>query len=276
MADEQRETLLEQMGGLKGLVYSTLPILVFVPVNSVWDLRPALYAALGSAAAILVWRLVRREKIQPAVSGFIGVAICAFIAHRTGTAKGYFLYGIYTSLVYGGVFILSVLVRWPLVGVVWNMLNGVSSRWRTVRTARTLYDVATVGWAIVFGARYLVQSQLYDADQTGWLAFARIAMGWPLAAAALLITFVAIRKADAAVREVYGDGDDDAGSRGGVDAGAEGAGVSGRNTPPTAVGDANAQCPGAGADEQPADSEDPVVRDRVLRVHGGAESSPND
>ncbi|WP_182347740.1 DUF3159 domain-containing protein [Tomitella gaofuii] len=192
------------MGGIGGLVYSTLPILVFVPVNAVWSLQPALFAALGVAAAILVWRLVRGEKIQPAVSGFIGVGICAYIAHRTGTAKGYFLFGIYTSLVYGGVFLVSVLVRWPLVGVIWNGLNGVSSRWRSVRRARTLYDVATIGWAVVFAARYLVQSQLYESDQTGWLAFARIAMGWPLAALALLVTFYAIRRADTAVFEVLG------------------------------------------------------------------------
>ncbi|WP_200174390.1 DUF3159 domain-containing protein [Tomitella cavernea] len=192
------------MGGIGGLVYSTLPILVFVPVNAVWSLQPALFAALGVAAAILVWRLVRGEKIQPAVSGFIGVGICAYIAHRTGTAKGYFLFGIYTSLVYGGVFLLSVLVRWPLVGVIWNGLNGVSSRWRSVRRARTLYDVATIGWAVVFAARYLVQSQLYDSDQTGWLAFARITMGWPLAALALLVTFYAIRRADTAVFEALG------------------------------------------------------------------------
>lgn len=202
---ERQETLLEQMGGIAGLVYSTLPILVFVPVNALWSLQPALYAALGTAAAILVWRLVRGEKIQPAVSGFIGVGICAYIAHRTGTAKGYFLFGIYTSLVYGGVFLLSVLVRWPLVGVIWNALNGASSRWRAVPRARRLYDIATLGWVVVFGARYLVQSQLYDADQTGWLAFARIVMGWPLAALALLVTFYAIRRSDTAVEAALGE-----------------------------------------------------------------------
>lgn len=225
VTQERQETLLEQMGGIGGLVYSTLPILVFVPVNAIWNLRPALYAALGTAAAILIWRLVRGEKIQPAISGFIGVGICAYIAHRTGTAKGYFLFGIYTSLVYGGVFLISILVRWPLVGVIWNALNGIPSRWRSVRRARTLYDVATLGWVIVFGARYLVQSQLYDSDETGWLAFARIAMGWPLAAIALLVTFFAIRRADAAVIEVHGDlkasGDDDADSGGGQELAAD-------------------------------------------------------
>ncbi len=189
-------TVLEQLGGLSGLVYSTLPVIVFVPANSFFGLAVALWSALGVAAAVLVWRLVQRSPIQPAISGFFGVGICAFIAYRTGDAKGYFLFGIYTSLVYGGAFVLSVLARWPLVGVIWGYLNGKGTAWRHNRSAVRFYDVATIAWAAVFAARYVVQSQLYDSDQTGWLAVARIGMGWPLTGVALLVTLWAVRRAD--------------------------------------------------------------------------------
>ncbi|WP_327119344.1 DUF3159 domain-containing protein [Nocardia sp. NBC_01730] len=195
--DEERaeQTLLEQLGGFSGLIYSTLPVVVFVPVNSVAGLAVAIWAALGVAAAILVWRLVRRSPVQPAISGFFGVGICAFIAYRMGEAKGFFLFGIYTSLVYAGVFLVSILVRWPLVGVMWGVLNGHGSDWRSDRRLVRFYDLATATWVVVFGARYLVQSQLYDTDRTGWLAFARIAMGWPLTAVALAVTVWAVRRA---------------------------------------------------------------------------------
>ncbi|WP_414689576.1 DUF3159 domain-containing protein [Nocardia sp.] len=189
------QTLLEQMGGLGGIVYSTLPVVVFVPVNSFFGLTAAIWAALGVAAAVLVWRLIRRSPIQPAISGFVGVGICAFIAWRMGEAKGYFLFGIYTSLVYAAAFLLSILVRRPLVGVIWGALNGHGSVWRSDRTLVRLYDLATATWALVFGARYLVQSQLYDSDQTGWLAAARIGMGWPLTAVAFGVTIWAVRRA---------------------------------------------------------------------------------
>ncbi|MGO4612812.1 DUF3159 domain-containing protein [Nocardia sp. 2YAB30] len=195
-AEERAEqTLLEQLGGFSGLIYSTLPVVVFVPVNSVAGLAVAIWAALGVAAAILIWRLVRRNPVQPAISGFFGVGICAFIAYRMGEAKGFFLFGIYTSLVYAGVFLVSILVRWPLVGVIWGVLNGHGSDWRSDRRLVRYYDLATVTWIVVFGARYLVQSQLYDTDRTGWLAFARIAMGWPLTAVALAVTVWAVRRA---------------------------------------------------------------------------------
>ncbi len=196
VTEEKQETLLEQIGGISGLVYSSLPILVFVPANAIWGLRVALYAALGVAVAILIWRIVVGGKLTPAVSGFIGVGISAYIAHRTGSAKGYFLFGIYTSLAYGAVFLASIIVRWPLVGVIWNGINGSASPWRAERPAIRAYDLATLCWVLVFGARYLVQSKLYDADSTGWLAVARIAMGWPLAAVAMLVTFLAIRRVD--------------------------------------------------------------------------------
>lgn len=196
MSDSQQQSVLEQLGGVSGLVYSTLPVLVFVPANSLWGLQAAIWTALGVAAAILVWRLYRRDPVQPAISGFLGVGVCAFIAYRTGDAKGYFLFGIYASLVYGAAFLVSILVRWPLVGVVWGFLNGHGNGWRKSRAAVRGYDIATAAWAVVFGARYLVQQHFYNTDQEGLLAVARIAMGWPLAAAAVAVSVWAARRAD--------------------------------------------------------------------------------
>ncbi|MER7082027.1 Protein of unknown function [Saccharopolyspora kobensis] len=188
-------TLLEQMGGVSGLAYSAVPIVVFVLVSSFTSLMPAIWSAIGVAVAIAIFRLVRKEPLQPAISGVIGVAVCSFIAYRSGDAKGFFLLGIWTSLIYGGLFLVSVLARWPLVGVAWSALNGLGFSWRKQRRALRGYDLATLAWVAVFGAKYVVQQWLYDADQTGWLAFARIAMGYPLTGLALIVTVWAIRRA---------------------------------------------------------------------------------
>ena len=92
-------TILDQLGGISGLVSSTVPILVLVPVNSWWGLTPALISALAVSLLICVWRLVRHENMQPAISGVMGVLIAAAIAWYVGSAKGYFLYGIWYSAV---------------------------------------------------------------------------------------------------------------------------------------------------------------------------------
>lgn len=191
-------TVLEQLGGVTGLLSSSLPVLVLVIVNAATDLTPAIWAAVGSGLAIAVWRLVRREAMQPAISGLLGVAVAAYIAHRTGSAKGFFLLGIWTSVLYGGVFVVSVVVRWPLVGVAWSLLNGHGWSWRRSRAAVRSYDIASLAWAVLFFARFAVQYWLYNSDQTGWLAAARIAMGWPLTGMVLLLTVWVVRRGDRA------------------------------------------------------------------------------
>jgi hypothetical protein len=193
------QAILEQMGGVSGLIYSSLPVLVFVPISSLFGLKWAIGAALGVAALILVWRLIRRETLQPAVSGFFAVGVSALIAYLVGESKGYFLLGIWSSLVYAGVFALSVVIRRPIVGYAWGWVNGRDRDWRGVRRAVLAFDVATCVWALVFAARFLVQNRLYDDDQTGLLGVARIAMGWPLTAVAALATYLAIRTAQRAL-----------------------------------------------------------------------------
>ena len=207
MADDQTggQALLAQMGGVAGLIYTSLPVVVFVPVSSMFGLLPAIITALIVAALILVWRLVRHESVQPAVSGFIGVGFCALIAWYVGAAKGYFLLGIWMSLFWAAVFGLSILIRRPVVGYVWSWVNGHGYRWRSVRRAVTAFDVATFTWVVVFAARFLVQHQLYDMDRTGWLAAARIAMGWPLTGVAALATYFAIKSAQRAVHAAFPD-----------------------------------------------------------------------
>jgi hypothetical protein len=191
--------VLEQMGGISGLIYSSLPVVVFVPVSTAFGLLPAIIAALAVAALILVWRLIRRESAQPAISGFIGVGISALIAYMVGESKGYFLLGIWMSLFWAVVFGLSILVRRPAVGYIWGWVNSHDRAWRGLRKAVVAFDLATFVWVLVFTSRFVVQQHLYDSDQTGWLGIARIAMGWPLTAVAALVTYLAIRAAQRAL-----------------------------------------------------------------------------
>jgi hypothetical protein len=191
--------VLEQMGGISGLIYSSLPVVAFVPMSTLFGLVPAIGAALGVAAVILAWRLIRRESVQPAISGFIGVGISALIAYMVGESKGYFLLGIWMSLFWAVVFTASILIRRPVVGYIWGWVNSHDRDWRGLRKAVVAFDLATFVWVLVFTSRFVVQQHLYDADQTGWLGVARIAMGWPLTAVAALVTYLAIRAAQRAL-----------------------------------------------------------------------------
>ena len=197
------QALLGQMGGVSGLIYSALPVAVLVPISTAFGLLPAIFSALGVAVAILLWRLVRRDSVRPALAGFLGVGISALIAWWVGASKGYFLLGIWMSLFWAVVFTISVLIRRPIVGYVWSWVNGHDRSWRRSRQAVRAFDAATATWVLVFGARFIVQNRLYDEDKTGWLGVARIAMGWPLAALGAFVTYLAIRAAQRALHATH-------------------------------------------------------------------------
>jgi hypothetical protein len=193
----QREfpTLLEQMGGVQGIVASTIPVVVFVVVNVLFALQAALIAALASGVVIAIWRIARKQALQPAVSGLFAVGIAAFLAYRTGEARAFYLPGLLFSAVLGLAFLVSVLVRWPLAGVIWHGINGDGQSWRRDPRLLRAYTLASLLWTLVFVARVVVQGLLYNADEETWLGIARLAMGYPLIGVALLGTFWAVRRA---------------------------------------------------------------------------------
>ncbi|MDT7786210.1 MAG: hypothetical protein QOF58_4629 [Pseudonocardiales bacterium] len=200
--EEKQPTLLEQMGGVSGMLLSSLPVVVFVIVNfAAKNLMAAIISALAAAVVIGVVLAVRKGNIQPAISAVFGVGIAAFIAYKTGEAKGFFLFGIWQSVVYGTAFLLSIIVRWPLAGVIWTVLNGRDRSWRSDKATVRDYDIATFVWALVFFARFVVQRWLYNEDQVGWLAVARLGMGYPLMAIALVATVWAVRRSDKRLKE---------------------------------------------------------------------------
>ena len=193
--ERQFPTMLEQMGGVAGIVASTIPVAVFVVVNVVSSLRPALIAALAAGVAVAGWRIARKQPLQPAVSGLFGVGVAAFIAYRTGEARGFYLPGLIYSAVLGLAFLVSVLVRWPLAGVIWHGINGDGQSWRRDPRLLRAYTWASLLWTLVFAARLVVQGLLYNADATTWLGIARLAMGYPLVGVALLGTIWAVSRA---------------------------------------------------------------------------------
>jgi hypothetical protein len=183
------------MGGVPGIIASTIPVAVFVVVNIVATLQPALIAALASGVVIAIVRISRKQPLQPAISGLFGVGIAAFIAYRTGEARGFYLPGLIYSAVLALAFLVSVLVRWPLAGVIWHGINGDGQSWRRDHRLLRAYTWASLLWTLVFGARLVVQGLLYNADATTWLGIARLAMGYPLVGVALLGTVWAVTRA---------------------------------------------------------------------------------
>lgn len=201
--EAERALLARAIGGWRGLFDSGLPAALFVVVYLVTgsNLPVALWTAVGAAIAIALWRLVRRESLQQIVAGLVGVGIAAFVASRTGRAEDFFLPGLLINIAYGGAFLVSILIRWPLIGLVVGLLTGEGTRWRADPDLRRAYGAASWIWVAVFTARVLVQAPLYLAGAVGALGVARIIMGWPLFLLGAYLTYLVLRPVLAAKRQ---------------------------------------------------------------------------
>jgi hypothetical protein len=189
-----RTLLVESIGGWRGIADSGLPVVVFVVANALGGLAIGIWAAVACAAVIFALRLARRDPVQQSISGLFAVGVAAFIAWRMGQARGFFLLGIWRNAIYGGVLLISVLVRWPLIGAAWEYLDGRGTAWRANRRLMRAYSAVTLVWVAVFAARVLVQRIFYVHNETGWLAGSSLAMGYPLMGAALLVTVLVVRR----------------------------------------------------------------------------------
>lgn len=190
-----RQSMLGALGGWLGVVEAISPSLVFVIVLSLSkDALAAVICAVAVSASFLLLQIFRRKPLTQAIAGAVGIAISAFLPLREGGQPAdYFVQGFFTNAAYLSALLISILIRWPLVGVLVGLLTGQGSSWRTNKALRRRYQGATFIWIGLFSSRLLVQVPLYFAQATELLGVFRIAMGVPLYALCIWFTWLTLR-----------------------------------------------------------------------------------
>jgi intracellular septation protein A len=198
MSDQKK--VIDALGGKKGLLDSGLPALVFlIAFNIGKDLQKAATAAVITALVLAILRLAKKDTLQHVISGLIGVVFCALLARKTGSAADYFLLGLITNAVYGSVYLVGNLVGFPILGLVLGPILGENLHWRKVAERKRAYIKAGWLWIGLFSLRLLVQYPLYKTGNITALGTARLAMGYPLYAAAAWGSWLIIKKVPAAI-----------------------------------------------------------------------------
>jgi hypothetical protein len=173
---------------------TSLPGVAFVIAYSASgsDTRLSAVVAVCVAGVFALARLVRRESPQHAISGIVGVGFAAFIATRSGKAENFYLPGLLANTAYASAFLISLAVRRPLVGLIVGQLEG--SSWREDPERLRAFTLATWLWAGLFLLRLVVQLPLYLAGAVVALGIARTAMGLPLFALGLWLSWLIVRR----------------------------------------------------------------------------------
>lgn len=176
-----RSKLAEALGGRRGIVESAVPTLAFtIAYVATHDLRLALTISIAITVGLLIVRLVQRSTVQFVVNALFGIGIAAVFASRSGEARDVFLPGILYNAGYAAVFVLSILVGWPLVGFMIGSITGEPTEWHADRALVRLCAQLTWLFAAPCILRVLVQYPLYAGDHVALLGTAKIFLGWPL------------------------------------------------------------------------------------------------
>jgi hypothetical protein len=181
-----RAQLAKALGGARGVVEAAIPTIGFTVSWIVSkELRLSLGIGAGLAVILLVVRLAQRSTVQFVLNSIFGIGIAALFALRSGKAADAFLPGILYNAGYAAVMLLSIVVRWPLVGFIIGSVTGDPTAWHRDREIVRLCSRLT--WLLLIPCliRVAVQYPLYLAGHVAWLGAAKVVMGWPLQVAAL-------------------------------------------------------------------------------------------
>ena len=192
---EDRDKVISAFGGKKGLIDSGIPAVIFLVIfNVTKDLQSALIASISISALLTVIRLARRDTLQHALSGFIGVLICAWFANRTGNATDLYIPKLLTNLGYGSVYLIANLVGWPVLGLMLGPILGENLSWRNHPERKRAYVQASWLWVAMFFTRIAVQYPIYRSGNVNLLGTVNLAMGYPFFIATAYGSWLIIRR----------------------------------------------------------------------------------
>ncbi|MGI8814406.1 MAG: DUF3159 domain-containing protein [Pseudonocardia sp.] len=200
--DESAPSLTELLGGRTGLLDAAGPAAAFVvgwARSGGDDSRAALWwgagAAVAAGLALAGYRWSTGRRPAAVLLGLLGVVLAAAVALRTGRAADFFLLQIASNAASALAWAVSILVRWPLLGVVVGLTLGQRFRWRSDPDLARGYRRASWLWVGQYLARLAVFVPLYRADQVFALGVARaltwvpllvcVLASWPLVRSAL-------------------------------------------------------------------------------------------
>lgn len=150
--------------------------------------------AVLTGAALAVWRLVRRHRPRSVLIGLAGVCVAGLIALYTGRAEDFFLLQLLSNSASVLGWTISIVVRWPLLGLVVGTALGQRTRWRRDPDLLRGYSRASWVWVAQYVVRVAVFLPLWSLGWVEALTTARFLLSYPLIAVCLAVSWWVLRR----------------------------------------------------------------------------------
>lgn len=194
-------SVIDSIGGVRGVIESVLPSLVFLVVFLVTrDLALTVKVCGALCALEVLARLVQRQTIAGALSGVVMMLICLYAAYKSNDARNYYLPGCIINAVWAVVLLASQAFRAPGIGLIIEFVrrppaDGLRAWYRAWHGDAALlraYTIATWVWIAMFVVRDAFQVPLYFSGNVGVLGTVTLVLGVPLFALVCWVSYLII------------------------------------------------------------------------------------
>jgi len=190
------KSLLGSVGGVQGLIETTLPGFLYVLTFTIT--RDAVIAASVVGVAVLaltIRHFVLKRPWTQLVGSLVGVGLAIWLTLRPGGQAGdFYLKDFWINAAYGSVLLLSVIARFPLIGLLVGVLTNQGLQWRKDRRKVRFFDLVTLLWVGLFATRLLVEVPLYLAGDVVTLGFVKIVLGLPFYLTMIWVSWLLLRR----------------------------------------------------------------------------------
>jgi hypothetical protein len=189
------KSLLSSVGGVQGLIETTLPGFLYVLSYSIFrNLTISIALVVGAVIALSVRHFLKRRPVTQLLGSLVGIGIAIALTVRPGgQAQDFYLKDFWINGAYGSALLLSILIRFPLVGVLVGFLTNQGLNWRKEPRKVRYFDLVTLLWVGLFATRLAVELPLYFSGNVIILGFVKIVLGLPFYLTMIWVSWLLLR-----------------------------------------------------------------------------------
>jgi hypothetical protein len=171
-------SLFDAVGGWRTVAEAVASRVVFLVAYLLTDqVARSAMIAVGAVAILAVVRVCTERAYWSAGIGLLVVGLSALLAGSTGRAVDFFLSAVLIQSVGAVLFLVSMAVGWPVVGIAVGTVRGERFTWRQDPVLRRKYQLCTAYFGVKSAIAAAVLVPLYLTEQAMALGIAATILG---------------------------------------------------------------------------------------------------